>query len=71
LDEKNHPVAMMDEIYSNAIRAFVWLGQGDEAAHKFFGLLENVRQNEDPWCSTSSIDIPSFWVADNRQRFRD
>lgn len=34
LDERSHQVAMMQQIYRQAIRVIIWLGDGDEGTHK-------------------------------------
>lgn len=53
LDEKNHQVEMMDEIYGNAVRVCIWLGEAEESSTIALDFINNEvlkLQNFDDLC---------------------
>jgi hypothetical protein len=56
IPEKNVQVAMMGDIYKNALRVVAWLGQGDEAMHNTFKFM------------ASKVNTGKYTISDASQR---
>jgi Heterokaryon incompatibility protein (HET) len=57
LEERNHQVNMMCEIYEHAATVLVWLGQEDESAPLVISLLDRLAQ--------SGLKAPRTYLKDD------
>jgi len=64
IDEKNHQVGQMREVYSNASRVLAWLGEGDSLSGSLFRRLKSLEHQERAVEVLTSEDIIyiKFWV---------
>jgi hypothetical protein len=71
LDEKNHQVEMMNQIYGNAVRVCIWLAKSDESSHTALSFIENEvshLQSFDQLCDSEGASKKWAALLDLMQR---
>jgi lipid-A-disaccharide synthase-like uncharacterized protein len=63
LDEKNQQVAMMDEIYRNADRVCIWLGESTDSSQVALRFIRRIAQLQSIDFLSEGKDAPRKWAA--------
>jgi hypothetical protein len=62
-DEKNRQVAMMDEIYRNADRVCIWLGDSNDSSQVALRFIKRIAQLQSIDFLSEGKDAPRKWAA--------